>query len=120
MTDIPDDFLARVAVHVGGAKGLRQRVNILALQPIYAATLTAAGILSDGQICLFTGQLAHESDQFCAMEEYASGAEYEGRDDLGNTEDGDGRRYKGRGPIQLTGRANYAAAGRDLGLDLVE
>ena len=66
----------------------------------------------------FLGQLAHESDHFNAMEEYASGRAYEGRADLGNTQPGDGERYKGRGPIQITGRANYRYYGALIGIDL--
>jgi predicted chitinase len=67
----------------------------------------------------FLAQLAHESAELRYMEEIASGAAYEGRKDLGNTQPGDGKRYKGRGPIQLTGRANYAKYGQLLGLDLI-
>ena len=67
----------------------------------------------------FLAQLAHESAELRYMEEIASGAAYEGRKDLGNTQPGDGKRYKGRGPIQLTGRANYTRYGGLLGLDLV-
>lgn len=57
----------------------------------------------------FVSQIAHESDNFLAREEYASGAAYEGRADLGNTRPGDGKRYKGRTYIQITGRSNYRA-----------
>lgn len=66
----------------------------------------------------FIAQCGHESGGFRYMEEIASGAAYEGRKDLGNTVVGDGKRYKGRGPIQLTGRANYRRIGRRIGLDL--
>lgn len=62
----------------------------------------------------FIAQLAHESGGFRYVKELASGQAYEGRKDLGNTEPGDGVRYKGRGLIQITGRANYGACSTAL------
>lgn len=77
-----------------------------------------ADIMTPLRLSHFMGQLSHESGRFQYMEEIASGQAYEGRRDLGNVQPGDGRRYKGRGPIQLTGRANYRTVGARLGLDL--
>jgi putative chitinase len=74
----------------------------------------------------FLAQIAEESADLLYFEEIASGWEYDisvNRPlalELGNTQVGDGPRYKGRGPIQLTGRSNYIAAGKALGLDLVD
>lgn len=75
----------------------------------------------------FVAQLAHESGEFRWMEElwgptdaqkrYEPPAELAGK--LGNTEAGDGKRFKGRGPIQVTGRSNYQRFGTLLGIDLI-
>lgn len=66
----------------------------------------------------FLAQCGHESVELLYMRETASGAAYEGRADLGNTQLGDGPRYKGGGPIQITGRYNFRQAGQAIGVDL--
>jgi len=68
----------------------------------------------------FLAQIGHESGQLKFTEEIADGSAYEGRVDLGNLFKGDGKRYKGRGLIQITGRANYKDISDDLGIDFIK
>jgi predicted chitinase len=65
-------------------------------------------IVTKDRFAMFIGNVGVESDRLKALEEYASGAAYEGRcKGLGNCRKGDGVRYKGRSIMQTTGRYNY-------------
>lgn len=61
----------------------------------------------------------HETDHWRVLEEYASGRAYEWRKDLGNTQSGDGARFKGRGFVMITGRRNYTDWSKRAGVDFV-
>lgn len=107
--------------------GLRRKVRGRALSQ---KQVEHAGVLLDymdlqpgllrSQAAYILATAFHETDQFLTMEEYADGNAYEGRRDLGNIRQGDGRRYKGRGYVQLTGRRNYDIMAAIIGEPLVE
>ena len=92
---------------------------MMALAETADAVLVDYLITTPLRLAHFWAQSADESDGFKTLQEYASGAAYEGRIDLGNTQPGDGVRYRGRGIFQLTGRANYLRMGAKFGIDLI-
>ena len=98
----------------------QQKTIIDTAAPALQEQCTKAGIDTMLRAAHFLAQICMESDGFCTAVEYASGAAYEGRRDLGNTQPGDGVRFKGRGLIMITGRANYARYGHLLNLPLLE
>jgi predicted chitinase len=82
-----------------------------------------ADINTPAREAAFLAQVAHETGGFRWFRELGSDAyfeRYQGRIDLGNTQPGDGVRFKGRGFIQITGRTNYQRAGEALGIDLID
>jgi len=91
--------------------------------PVLNTAMQRYQIVGRKRVAAFIAQLGHESGQLRYVREIwgptPAQAKYEGRADLGNTQPGDGSKYRGRGLIQITGRANYAACGEALGLDLI-
>jgi len=82
-------------------------------------TLINGGVTDPIKLAAWMAQCKVESGGFIYLKELASGSEYEGRSDLGNTQSGDGVKFKGRGFIQCTGRKTYQSMAKYFGQDVV-
>jgi putative chitinase len=118
MINVDAQTMREIAPTFSGANAQRQNAIIAAVGEVLAKTLQAYAIDTRLRISHFLAQTCHESAGFRTTEEFASGKAYENRLDLGNDQVGDGPRYKGRGLLQLTGRANYRSLGKILGIKL--
>jgi len=87
--------------------------------PLFNEMLPSNGIDTKERLTAFLSQVGHESGGLLYTREIADGSAYEGRRDLGNTQVGDGKKFRGRGLIQTTGRANYQAFKNTFGVDVI-
>ena len=102
--------------------------NIARYLAYVSAALSASGLVDRPMICAALGTIRAETEGFVPISEFPSHfnttpgmpafSAYDGRQSLGNTQPGDGARYRGRGFVQLTGRANYHAYSAKIGLDI--
>ncbi len=103
--------------------------NIKRYLPYLVSALASFGLHDRTMICAALGMIRAESEGFLPMAEMQSQSNtlagqapfgiYDRRRDLGNKQPGDGARFRGRGFVQLTGRANYLRYGKALGVDLI-
>lgn len=119
-------------ISAGQLKAIAPGASPAIINPLAVAlsgpTMAAYGIVTPLRLAHFIAQAAHETAGFKTLVEYGGDAYFNGRygsqtrvgRKLGNTQPGDGARFRGRGIFQCTGRANYAFYGKKIGLNLID
>jgi predicted chitinase len=96
---------------------------IVQLAPFLVTNCPEAQINTPLRFCHFIAQTCVETGGFTSLHELGSDeylSRYDNNEALGNTDHGDGVRYKGRGLLMLTGRWNYQHFGTEIGLNLID
>jgi predicted chitinase len=104
------------------------RAHIASNLPLVLEALRERGLGDKQMVLMALCTIRAETEGFQPISEHVSKYNthhhpfdaYEHRASLGNTEDGDGSRFHGRGFVQLTGRHNYQEIGDKIGVDLVD
>lgn len=114
--------MSRLTTQIAEATGARLDRAERFTEPLVGA-MAEFDINTPARQAAFLAQIGHESGGLHWTTELWGPTEaqrrYEGRRDLGNTQPGDGFRFRGRGLIQTTGRDNYKRTGEALGIDLL-
>lgn len=115
----------RTLAGLAAAVSHRPLTDLLPIGEGMAKHLPQFGLLdTPGRLANFIGQTSHESGGYRFLREIwgptAAQRRYEFRKALGNTQPGDGKRYMGRGILQITGRANYVEMAMRTGKPLVD
>jgi len=100
-------FIAQCGHESGGWRVFSENLNYSAkaLDAVFGKYFVRAG---------------RDAEEYHRQPEKIANVVYANRMDNGDTDSGDGWRYRGRGPIQLTGKANYTAFSEDMGVDAVD
>jgi len=108
-------LVSQLAHESAGFSVMTENLNY---QAVALTTLFGSHRISVNDAFLYGRNGSKKADQF-AIANLIYGGEW-GRKNLGNTEPDDGWTFRGGGPLQLTGRANYTAWGKTIGLSPVE
>lgn len=115
----PETYAALFAYVAGRSVGDRHRLLAIGAGLYFPRY----GINTPLRLAHFLGQTCHETGGYQFLREIwgptPTQTRYEGRADLGNTRPGDGKRFLGRGLIQMTGRDNYTKASARIDVDLI-